>query len=79
MLQNGTVAASRYKLSRSQKSITVQDFNCAQMRVSGYMSHYKFVLGAGAIKNRDKLIDPTVRVRRRSILSFYINLFLSFC
>jgi hypothetical protein len=26
----------------------VQDFNCGQMRVSGYKNHYKFVLSAGA-------------------------------
>ena len=44
----GTGAVSRYKLSRSQKFITVQDFNCGQMRVSGCNYHYKFVLGAGA-------------------------------
>ena len=44
----GTGAVSRYKLSRSQKSVTVQDFNCGQMRVSGCNNHYKFVLGAGA-------------------------------
>ncbi len=44
----GTGAVSRYKLSRSQKFVTVQDFNCGQMRVSGCNSHYKFVLGAGA-------------------------------
>ena len=31
----GTGAVSRYKLSRSQKSVTVQDFDCVQMRVSG--------------------------------------------
>jgi len=55
---------SRYKLSRSQKTVTVQDYNRGQMSVSGYMNHYKFVLSAGAIKNRDKLIDPTVRVMR---------------
>jgi hypothetical protein len=53
---------SRYNLSRSHKTVTVQELNCVQMRVSGYMNHYKFVLDAGAIKNRDKLIDPTVRV-----------------
>jgi len=58
----GTGAVSRYKLSRSQRTITAQDFESGQMRVSGYMNHYEFVLGAGAIKNRDKLIDPTVRV-----------------
>jgi hypothetical protein len=38
---------SRYKLSRSQKSVTVQDLNRGQMRVSGCNNHYKFVLGAG--------------------------------
>ena len=44
----GTGAVSRYKLSRSQKAVTVQDFNCLQMRVSGYKNHYKAVLSAGA-------------------------------
>jgi len=43
----GTGAVSRYKVERSQKFITVQDFNCGQMRVSGCNNHYKFVLGAG--------------------------------
>ena len=43
----GTGAVSRYKLSRSQKIVTVQNFNCGQMRVSGCNGHYKFVLGAG--------------------------------
>ena len=44
----GTGAVSRYKLSRSQKTVTVQDFNCGQMRVSGCKNHYKAVLRAGA-------------------------------
>ena len=44
----GTGAVSRYKLSRSQKFVKVQDFNCGQMRVSGCNDHYEFVLGAGA-------------------------------
>ena len=44
----GTGAVSRYKLSRNQKSVTVQDFNCGQMRVSGCNGHYEFVLSAGA-------------------------------
>jgi len=43
----GTGAVSRYILSRSQKLVTVQDFNCEPMRVSGCKNHYKFVLGAG--------------------------------
>jgi hypothetical protein len=44
----GTGAVSRYKLSRRQEFITVQDFNCVQMRMSGCNGHYEFVLGAGA-------------------------------
>jgi hypothetical protein len=44
----GTGAVSRYKLSRSQKFVKVQDFNCVQMRVSWCNGHYKFVFGAGA-------------------------------
>ena len=31
----GTGAVSRYKFDRSQKTVTVQDFNCGQVRVSG--------------------------------------------
>jgi hypothetical protein len=44
----GTCAVSRYNLSRSQKTVTVQDFNYEQMCVSGCKNHYKFVLSAGA-------------------------------
>ena len=43
-----TGAVSRYKLSRSQKLVKVQDLNCGQMRESGFSSHYEFVLAAGA-------------------------------
>jgi len=48
MIVRSTCAVSRYKLSRSQKSVTVQDFNCGQMSVSGCNRNYKFVLRAGA-------------------------------
>jgi len=48
ILVAGTGAVSRYNLSRSHKSVTVQDFNCGQMRESGFNGHYEFVLGAGA-------------------------------
>ena len=44
----GTGAASRYKLSRSQEFVKVQELNCWQMSVSGCNNHYKSVLGAGA-------------------------------
>jgi len=43
-----TGAVSRYKLSRSQITVTVQDLDCVHMRVSGCNNHYKFVLWAGA-------------------------------
>jgi hypothetical protein len=43
-----TGAVSRYILSRSQKSVTVQDFNSEQISVSGCNDHYEFVFGAGA-------------------------------
>jgi len=48
ILIGGTRAVSRYRLSRSQKFVKLQDLNCLQMRVSGCKNHYKFVLGAGA-------------------------------
>jgi hypothetical protein len=44
----GICAVSRYKLSRSQKLVTVQEFNCLQMSESGCKNHYKYVLSAGA-------------------------------
>jgi len=46
-LEAGTGAVSRYKLSRSQKFVKVQNLKCGQMRVSGYNNNYEFVLGAG--------------------------------
>src|SRR4030043_380415 len=48
----GTGAVSRYNLSRSQKLVKVQDFNCGQMSVSGCNGNYKFVLGAEAPASR---------------------------
>ena len=44
----GAGAVSRYNLSRSQKAVMVQNYNCKQMRVSGCSGHYEFVLSAGA-------------------------------
>ena len=44
----GNGAVSRYKLSRSQKSVMVQEFNYGQMSVSGCKNNYKSVYGAGA-------------------------------
>ena len=47
------------------------------MRVSGYMNHYKIVLSAGAIKNRDKLIDPNVRIIARYLLLIHSDMELA--
>ena len=47
-LVGGTGAVSRYKLSRSQKFITVQELVYRQMRESRCIGHYEFVLGGGA-------------------------------
>jgi hypothetical protein len=44
----GMGAASRYKLSRSQKFVKVQDLNYMQMSESGFSTYYEFVWGAGA-------------------------------
>ena len=68
----GTGAVSRYKLSRSQKTVTVQDLNCGQMRVSGCKNHYKFVLGAGA-----KAKTVTNNLPILSVLAVVILLLLS--
>ena len=72
----GVFLQSWYKLSRSQKFVKVQEFNCVQMSVFGCNGHYEFVLGAGAKveersdeippwrgKNRDKQLTFIVRVR----------------
>ena len=63
MFVRGTGAVSRYNLSRSQKSVTVQDLNCGQMRVSGCMIPLQICLGCRSkSKNRDKQLTHIVRV-----------------
>jgi hypothetical protein len=47
MIVRSTGAVSRYKVSRSQKSVTMQDYDYVQMGVSGCKNYYKFVLRAG--------------------------------
>jgi hypothetical protein len=42
-LVGGTGAVSRYNLTRSQKSVTVQDLNYGQMRVSRFNSQNEFL------------------------------------
>ena len=47
----GTGAVSRYKLSRSQKTVTVQDFNCGQMRALPIEAERSGCPGATTITN----------------------------
>jgi len=73
----GTGAVSRYKLSRSQKFVKVQDLNCVYMRalpieaerrwVSGCKTHYKFVLRAGT-----KAKSVTNNLPILSVLAFVV-------
>ena len=68
----GTGAVSRYKLSRSQKFVKVQDFNCGQMSVSGCIYHYKFILGPGvkakSVTNNLPILSVLANGRYVSIL-----------
>jgi hypothetical protein len=64
----GTSAVLRYKLSRSQKIVMVQDSNCGQMSVSGFSSHYEFVLEAGA-----KAKTVTNNLPLLSVLAFRLD------
>jgi hypothetical protein len=70
---------SRYNLSRSHKSVTVQDLNCVYMRVSECMNHYNLSLvqehlpaGRQESKNHDELTNYTVRVNV-SLFIFYAS------
>jgi len=61
---------SRYKLSRNQKSVTVQDLFCGQMRVSGYNNHYKSVLSVGAKAKSVTSNLPILSVLQVVVLEF---------
>jgi len=65
---------SRYKLSRSQKSVTVQDFNCGLMRVSGCKNYYQSVLGVGA-----KAKTMTNNLPILSVLGLVLLLMSGYC
>jgi len=39
----GTGAVSRYNFNRSRELVTMQDFNCVQMRVSGFKMLNEFI------------------------------------
>ena len=69
-LGEGTGAVSRFKLSRSQKFVMVQDFNCGQMRVSRVKRPLRICLECRSkSKKCDKQLTFIVRVSR-SFLQF---------
>jgi len=70
-LWRAQVKRSRYKLSRSQKFVKEQNFNCGQMRGSRCNGHYEFVLGAGAKAKSVTNNLPLLSVLAQVILSFY--------
>ena len=74
----GTGAVSRYKLSRSQKFVSVQDFDCGQMRVSGYSVHYEIVLRAGAKAKTVTNNLPLLSVLANVIISKFRSVVLVF-
>ena len=69
----GTGAVSRYKVDRSQKFITVQDFNCGQKRVSGCNSYYEFVLRAEAKAKSVTNNLPILSVLGNVVIFFFQN------
>jgi hypothetical protein len=60
-------------MSRSQKIITVQDFNCGQMAESGCKNHHKAVLDAGA-KAKSVTNNLTILSVLRTVISFCLIL-----
>ena len=63
MLQKGTSAVSRYKLSRSQNTVTVQNFYCGQVQVSGYKIKQDLSEEQGSAKTVTSLLTlPSVLV-----------------
>jgi hypothetical protein len=73
ILIGSTGAVSRYKLSRSQKTVTMQDLYCVQVSVSGCKNHYKFILSAG-VEAKSVTIQLTHIVRVSVSYSFYFEL-----
>jgi hypothetical protein len=78
-LGEGTGAMSRYKLSRSQKFVKVQDFICGQMRVSGCNGHYESVLSAGVkVEERSDEIPPWRGKKCDKQPTFIVRVMVSF-
>ena len=74
-LDGGTGAVSRYKLSRSQKFILVQDLSCVQMSASGCNKPLRICLECRSkSKKCDKQLTHIVRVMVR----YFIHILL-FC
>jgi hypothetical protein len=74
----GTGAVSRYKYDRNQKTVTVQDFYCGQMSVSGCKFWQDLSWEQGAAKTMTSpLIIPSVLAFRANFKTVNGNQF--FC
>jgi hypothetical protein len=67
ILIGGTCAVSRYKFDRSQKFVTVQDFDCGQMSEFGFSGITKLSWEQEPSKKCDKQLTHIVRVIRRTV------------
>jgi hypothetical protein len=56
----------------SYRDVMVQDFNSGQMCVSGFNSHYEFVLGAGARAKTATNNLPLLSVLCKVVLLIFI-------
>ena len=63
----GTGAVSRYKFDRSQETVTVQDYNCGQVRVSGckFWQNLSWEQGFAKTMTNNLPILPVLAVRAR--------------
>ena len=59
--------------------VTVQDFNCEQMSVSGCNNHYKFVLGAGAKAKTVTNNLPILSVLAERCFLLILNISIFYC
>lgn len=71
----GISIVSLYQLFRSRKFITVKDYNCGKMRVSGCNYHFESFLAAGAkqeLVTSLLIITPVLAVRHFLSICWFV-------
>jgi hypothetical protein len=79
MFFRGTCAVSRYKFDRSQKTVTVQDLYCGQVRASGCKFQQDLSWEQGAAKTITNNLPILSVLGGRSILLFSQNRAVILC